>query len=321
MNQRFIKVSMLLLATLWVAGCVTTSTQVRLPPPGVGWVLLEQGKPRAAAQQLEFEASQASGSERLRLLADAALAWHDAGDRTRAQALVAQVSVQQLSGESKARFLLLLGELAVASQQPMQALQYFGESPYALRPSLQTRWLLGRAMALEANGDAFGAAQHRARADAALTGNARDENQAAMMRLLAGVDDAVLRTRTAALPVGDPLYKFAGRALLRRGQALPRPFEHGKSWGVDIGKRPPADADGYRPPSKLAVLLPLSGSLATASAPVRDGLLAGYYAETRHRPDLDFFDTASTPAGAKAAYAKAVAAGADFVVGPSVVTR
>ncbi|HHW4680989.1 MAG TPA: penicillin-binding protein activator, partial [Xylella taiwanensis] len=69
MNQRFVKVSMLLLATLLVAGCVTTSTQVFLPRQSAGVVLLEQGKPREAAQQLEAEASQARGSERMRLLA------------------------------------------------------------------------------------------------------------------------------------------------------------------------------------------------------------------------------------------------------------
>jgi outer membrane PBP1 activator LpoA protein len=81
----------------------------------------------------------------------------------------------------------------------------------------------------------------------------------------------------------------------------------------DVGNRPPASNDGYRPPLKLAVLLPLSGSLSTAALPVRDGLLAGYYAETRRRPDINFYDTAG---GVSAAYDQAVAAGADYVVGP-----
>jgi outer membrane PBP1 activator LpoA protein len=60
----------------------------------------------------------------------------------------------------------------------------------------------------------------------------------------------------------------------------------------------------------------LSGQLATASAPVRDGLLAGYYGESRRRPEIDFYDTAGTPAGAVDAYGRAAAAGADFVIGP-----
>ena len=87
-------------------------------------------------------------------------------------------------------------------------------------------------------------------------------------------------------------------------------------WQFDAGNRPPADRDGYRPPLKLAVLLPLTGSLATAAAPVRDGLLAGYYGEQRQRPELVFYDTAGTAAGAGAAYARAVAEGADQAVGP-----
>lgn len=87
-------------------------------------------------------------------------------------------------------------------------------------------------------------------------------------------------------------------------------------WQFDAGKRPPAERDGYRPPVKLAVLLPLSGALATAAQPVRDGLLAGYYGESRRRPELAFYDTTGTAAGAEAAYARAVAEGADQVLGP-----
>lgn len=92
--------------------------------------------------------------------------------------------------------------------------------------------------------------------------------------------------------------------------------ERAARWQFDAGSRPPAERDGYRPPVKLAVLLPLTGSLATAAAPVRDGLLAGYYGEHRRRPELVFYDTGGTSGGAGAAYAKAVAEGADQVLGP-----
>ncbi len=87
-------------------------------------------------------------------------------------------------------------------------------------------------------------------------------------------------------------------------------------WQFDAGSRQPAERDGYRPPNQLAVLLPLTGSLATAAAPVRDGLLAGYYGEQRRRPELRFYDTSDTTGGAVAAYQRAVADGADQVLGP-----
>ncbi len=163
---------------------------------------------------------------------------------------------------------------------------------------------------------AFANAATLARQDSALTGQARSDNAREIDRLLATLDDATLTRDAAALPVGDPLYNFAGRALQRRGLPLPRPFDRGAQWRFDAGNRPPAEADGYRPPVKLAVLLPLSGNLATAAAPVRDGLLAGYYGERRRRPDIQFYDTTGTAAGATAAYARATAEGADFVVGP-----
>lgn len=163
---------------------------------------------------------------------------------------------------------------------------------------------------------AFANAATLARQDAALSGQARTDNAREIDRLLATLDDATLARDAAALPSGDPLYNFAGRALQRRGLPLPRPFDRGAQWRFDVGNRPPADSDGYRPPVKLAVLLPLSGNLATAAAPVRDGLLAGYYGERRRRPEIQFYDTAGTAAGATAAYARATAEGADFVVGP-----
>ncbi|MHC9085569.1 penicillin-binding protein activator [Luteimonas sp. RIT-PG2_3] len=86
-------------------------------------------------------------------------------------------------------------------------------------------------------------------------------------------------------------------------------------WRFD-DSRAAADQDGYRPPSRLAVLLPMTGALATAAAPVRDGLLAGYYGERRTRPEIVFYDTLGTAAGAVAAHARAVSEGADQVLGP-----
>lgn len=153
-----------------------------------------------------------------------------------------------------------------------------------------------------------------ARNGATLDGIARSENDRRIDQLLSQLDDETLARETAALPIGDPLYNYAGRALLRRGLPLPRPFDRG-AWQFDAGNRPPADSDGYRPPVKLAVLLPLSGDLSAAAAPVRDGFLSGYYGEQRRRPEVVFYDT-SMPGGAIAAYDKAVVEGNDFVLGP-----
>ncbi len=152
-----------------------------------------------------------------------------------------------------------------------------------------------------------------ARNGAALTGAARSANDREIERLLSTLDNATLAREAAALAAGDPLYNYAGQALLRRGLPLPRAFDR-PGWNFDAANRPAAERDGYRPPVKVAVLLPLSGNLAVAAAPVRDGFLAGYYGEPRRRPDVTFYDTAT--GGALAAYDRAALEGNDFVVGP-----
>lgn len=149
-----------------------------------------------------------------------------------------------------------------------------------------------------------------------LSGQAKIDNGREIERIVAGLDNATLGHEAAMLGSGDPLYNFVGRELLRRGMTLPRPFDREGNWRFSAGGRAPADRDGYRPPRKLAVLLPLTGGMATAASPVRDGLLAGYYGEHRTRPDIVFYDTTGTPAGTVAAYQKAAAEGADYVVGP-----
>lgn len=133
-------------------------------------------------------------------------------------------------------------------------------------------------------------------------------------RLLAGVASGELSRKSAALPVGDPLYPFAARELSKRGLPLPRPLD--RNTMVRTQDFPPADADGYRPPNQLAVLLPISGSLATAAASVRDGILAGYYAENRRRPSIRFYDTAGSADGVQKAVTQAVAEGAQMILGP-----
>ncbi len=318
MNKPVARISALSLSLLLLAGCATTSLTSTPEPAEQAQALqlIEQGRARDAAMQLEALAGTLRGGAKANALADAAFAWHEAGDATRARSLLGQVTPRQLSGNSRQRYHLVTAELALADKQPAAALTALSEADSAVAPALRTRWQLARAAALAANGDAFGAAAEHARAHPALQGEARADNQNRIAALLGSLDDRTLSARAAALAANDPLYNFAGRALLARGLALPRPFDRDGSSQFDTSKRPPAMSDGYRPPAKMAVLLPLAGRLATAAQPVRDGLLTGYYGETRRRPQIDFIDTAGTPAGALAAYDKAVAAGADFIVGP-----
>ncbi|MDZ7749353.1 MAG: penicillin-binding protein activator [Halofilum sp. (in: g-proteobacteria)] len=71
-------------------------------------------------------------------------------------------------------------------------------------------------------------------------------------------------------------------------------------------------------PKKIALLLPLSGRLADPARAIRDGLLAAYYDQPGYiaRPDIAVYDTGEDGLAPAAAYERAVAEGAAFVIGP-----
>ncbi len=68
-------------------------------------------------------------------------------------------------------------------------------------------------------------------------------------------------------------------------------------------------------PRRIALLLPLSGPAGSAGVAVRDGFLAAYFQQdTASRPRVRIYNVASTPVAA--VYSRALADGADFIVGP-----
>lgn len=80
----------------------------------------------------------------------------------------------------------------------------------------------------------------------------------------------------------------------------------------------PADLDralNAKPftPKNIAVLLPLTGSRATAANAIRQGILASYLAKPNEQVSVNFYDTAND---AVSAYQQAVNAGAEFIIGP-----
>lgn len=78
-----------------------------------------------------------------------------------------------------------------------------------------------------------------------------------------------------------------------------------------------------RPPARIAVLLPLSGRLKSASEETLNGIVHGIYSHYRadaERPDLITIDTELLVNGGNA-YQLAVESGADFVIGPLIKSR
>ena len=77
---------------------------------------------------------------------------------------------------------------------------------------------------------------------------------------------------------------------------------------------PPVDLGNRGGPRLVAVLTPMTGELAEFGEAIRDGVLTAYLHSRPPEQRLLFFDTRSL--GAREAYERAVAAGAEAIVGP-----
>lgn len=305
----------LLLALSLVTGCASVSVA---PEAAVARDsaarLANDGKHREAARAYAETAAGTRGVERDRAWLFSAEQYLLAGDATAAPQALAQSSRRKLEGADVLRHDLVNASLKARAGRPAEALALLGQPRDAVPAARRGAWHALRADALEATGRPFEAAGELAWLNETLERAARTANTRRIDALLATLPDPALASASAAIPVGQPLYLYAGRALTQRGLPLPRPYDRTAS-SPGLEDLPPADYDGFRPPQALAALLPLSGPLAAVGHSVRDGLLAAYYGETRRRPTLRFYDTAGTD-GVRRALLQARDDGAQMLVGP-----
>lgn len=305
-----------LLVPLLLVGCATVSTtSVVLDPAEQNALALSaDGKYRDAAMAWQALADTSRSPARDRALVFAADAWDRAGDKDRALQALAQANRRKLQGEGALLHDLLSAQFMIDAGRGGDAVPLLGQSRDNVPTALRARWHALRARAFESAGMLFDAAGEQAWLLQGLSPRERSAGARNIDRQLGRVDSQQLTQRSGSMNPADPLYPFVARELGKRG--LPLPFPLPRSGLALTQNFPPAERDGYRPPEKLAVLLPASGNLASAGASVRDGILAAYYAETRRRPEIRFYDSAGTAAGAQKAAKQAASEGAQLILGP-----
>jgi outer membrane PBP1 activator LpoA protein len=305
----------LLFALAVASGCASVSVA---PEPTAeqqsAQRLAAEGNHREAARAYAATAARSRGGARDEAWLNAAEQYLLAGDEGAARQSWDQSNRRRLDGVDTLRHDLLNAGFQAAAGQHDDVLELLGQRRDSVPAEFAPRWHGQRAASLEALGRGFDAAGEHAWLLASLPRDQRADTVRRIEKLLAAESDATLAAKAAALPAGHPLYRYAGRLLTQRGLPLPRPYDRDTS-APGLDTLPPAEADGYRPPERLAVLLPLSGPLAAAGQSVRDGLMSGYYAETRRRPQVRFYDTAGSD-GVARALAQAREEGAQMLVGP-----
>jgi outer membrane PBP1 activator LpoA protein len=319
--RSLVRVLGLLLPIFALAACATVT---RLTP----------GQPTAAdqAEQLyrvgEFEqaanaflslAGTRSGASGAHYRLRAAEALRETGDLDRAAQVLDRIKRRHLDTDDQMRLDLLDAEIALSQGDAARARPLLAFPENRLPENLRLRALELRARSDLLAGDRFAAARARAQLDRVLAGPDRAQNRGELLKTLAALEPSVLRARYETLRPDDALIPWIEEALRNRGEVLPRSLVRADR---PVGTLLPAEdgalsREGFRPLSRVALLLPFSGNIANVAQPIRDGFLAAYFADRgEQRPDIRLYDSGATPEQAVEAYHRAVEDGADHVVGP-----
>lgn len=277
-----------------------------------------QGDFDRAAQEF-MDLAEAHSGARAHFRLRAAEAFRENGELDAAAQALDGINPRRLSEDETPRYHLLEGEVAIAQHDLARALDQLSAADANLVPSLRLRLLELRARAQAANGDFLASARTRAALDRSLGGTDRSQNEAQLSATLQKLAPDELKQQAAALPPDDALQPWLNQALRKSGQALPlvvlRPNQpvgtlmHDRSNGTQ--------REGYRPSHLIALLLPGDGALKAVSQAIRDGFLAAYFADKNpQRAQVRIYDSSGSAQGATDAYARAVADGADRIVGP-----
>lgn len=311
-----------LLLSAGLAGCVTQGgvQQHTTAPTGeatqAAQALYIKGQFDQAAQAyLALAAQDSDHRDYYKLLA--AESYRQEGALDRAAPIVTDIRRSRLEGEDSLRFDALRAEIALKNNDPTTALSLTGKPSSHVSPQVSQRLAELRARAQAASNDPWSAAQTRVELDGQLHGIDREQNRQQILTLLTGLGTQPLAERAAALPANDPMKPWVSEAQSQLGSVDRSPAVLDQAVGTVSGDK--GVREGYKVPTKVALLLPLSGPLAGAGAAIRDGFFTNYVDASRTgatRPDVAVYDSGNDAAHAVAAYDKAVAEGARFVVGP-----
>jgi uncharacterized protein len=288
--------------------------------------LSRDGDHQGAAKSYEQAAAQAPGELRDRMLLRASREYVRANQIEQASNLLKQVSTT-LPGADFALRAAVAAEINLQQQHPEKALAELDRIPQPLPREDASELLALRARALFAlNKPAAGVTTALERERSL---NGQDEVRANQRLIWQGLQQSAAGNADFSAPPGASAtvtgWLDLGRAALT---AARNPFtanEDLADWRSHYPTHPansllnedvlPNLGVGLAYPPQIALILPLSGRQQGAGVAVRDGFLAALLQqEQSQRPVINVYDSAEM--GATTAYRRAIAEGAQFVVGP-----
>lgn len=316
---------------LALAGCTGMAPVATTTPTGAearAESLLRSGQPAEAAREYRRLADAASPPHREALLLSTAEAWLEADDAGAARATLETLGKGALPPPLAARRAIVVGGLQLRDDDPeaaLASLRGLEEAPLDART--ESRYHRIRAEALERSGRFADAARERIALDFLLSNPeailANQRTIWADLNRLSPEQLSAQRTRPAPDTYSGWLeLVMVQRLFARNPSQQAQELDNWRSRYPDhpaqrhLLARPETQAAPAQYPDRLALLLPLSGELASIGQAVREGFMAAYYSDSHggNAPQVQMHDTRA--GGARAAYEAAVAAGAGMVVGP-----
>ena len=285
--------------------------------------------PDASLEQLLQQASETSNPEKAALLrlsaADLAIRQQN---NERAQQILAQVPLDQLKPAQQVFASTLAAELAMSRNDPKAALTALSHPSLSraneLPTDLQVRTHTVHARAFEADDQLLSSARERAAMAPHLTGDAATQNNEAIWALVAALPVDQLQ------PQGnDVLGGWMSLALTVKSAGTLQDQQNAiDQWRMQNPAHPAAiqlptplvklKELASQPLTKIALLLPQSGQLASVSRALRDGFMAAHYQAQQagqNPPGIQFYDS-SRLTSLDDFYRQAQADGVQLVVGP-----
>ncbi|WP_165680943.1 penicillin-binding protein activator [Metapseudomonas otitidis] len=284
--------------------------------------------PQASIEQLLQKAGESKPEQAAILRLSAADLAYRQQDVGRAARILEQVQLDGLKPAQQVFASTLSAELAMARNQPKSALKALGHPSLDRLAELpvdqQVRSQLVRARALEADGQSLAAARERVFIAPLLNGEAEKQNHEAIWVLISGLPVDQLQ------PTGDA--DLAGWMELARSTrsaaTLPQQQAAIEAWRSQHPQHPAAEQLpaplaklkelANQPLTKIALLLPQEGPLASVARALRDGFLAAHYQAQQagqNPPSIQIYDSAHLTS-LDDFYRQAQMDGVQLVVGP-----
>lgn len=317
-----------LLSLILLSGCGPTRSanqQAQVDPEENARVLMQTGDYSAAALEyltLAEKDKQNAAVYRLK----AAAAYVEAGQYTEANFILSETNVAEEDSVQQLRMKILSARLQLEFGKPGDALNILNQIPETEIPlGVKTTYHDIYARAYLAYGDYIKAASERLKlSKIASTPNEINQNNLLLWDIFESIPESELEELRFVAP--DELASWFELASIAQGYRFePKKLENAINGWIQRYPDHPANpaivaqlvsrsSDFIQRPSKIGLLLPLSGKYKKSSTAIRDGFLAAWYLDNQKNSDIKIYDANSL--NIRDVYNQAVADGVDYVVGP-----